>query len=136
MFDVVPALVRQFGGRVWLISKAGHRIERLTWLWLEHHRFFDRTGMLRDHVRFCRKRQDKREHALELGLTHFIDDRTDVLEHLRGLVVRLLLFGAQTEPAPGWAEHVLDWPAVAAALSVGDAEEFGRYVVREPYAVR
>ncbi len=30
MFEVVPELVRAFGARVWLVSKAGPRIERLT----------------------------------------------------------------------------------------------------------
>src|SRR5262245_59446882 len=93
MFDIVPALVRLFGGQVWLVSKAGSRIERLTRLWLAHHRFFERTGMRSDNVRFCRRREEKREHAIALGLTDFIDDRVDVLEHLRGVVPRLLLFG-------------------------------------------
>jgi hypothetical protein len=109
MFEVVPALVGLFGGRAWLVSKAGPRIEALTWRWLDHHRFFERTGMDASHVRFCRRRDEKRAHADELGLTHFIDDRTDVLKYLRGSVSCLALFGVQTEPIPEWVVHVPDW---------------------------
>jgi hypothetical protein len=116
MFEVVPALVRLFGGRAWLVSKAGARIEGLTRRWMDHHRFFERTGMDPSHLRFCRRRDEKRAHADELGLTHFIDDRLDVLTHLRGAVPRLGLFGVQTTPIPDWVVHVEGWPAVGRAL--------------------
>jgi hypothetical protein len=116
VFDVVPALVRRFQGRAYLVSKAGARVEALTWRWLEHHRFFARTGLPAEQVRFCRRREDKRGHAVALGLSHFIDDRADVLGHLRGAVPHLFLFGVQTEPVPPFATHVLDWRAVAASL--------------------
>jgi hypothetical protein len=33
-----------------------------------------------------------------LRLTHFIDDRTDVLHHLEGLVPHRYLFGPQRKP--------------------------------------
>lgn len=129
MFEVVPRLVALFERRAWLVSKAGTRIERLTWRWLHHHRFFERTGLRQDRVRFCRRREDKRAHAVELGLTHFIDDRIDVLEHLQGAVEHLYLFGAQTEAIPTWVRHVPDWPSVADALVLGDDQELGRHVV-------
>lgn len=112
MFDVVPELVQRFGGRVWLVSKAGRRIEDLTRRWLERHRFFERTGMDPGHLRFCRRREDKRVHADDLGLTHFIDDRLDVLSHLRGGVPHLALFGVQTDPIPDWVIHVPAWSAL------------------------
>ena len=135
MFDVVPALVSAFGGRVWLVSKAGPRIEKLTRRWLNHHQFHERTGLRPDRVRFCRKREEKRVHAQALELTHFIDDRTDVLAHLQGLVPHLYLFGVQTGEIPSWTVHVIDWPAVAARFSVGDAQELGRHSLRQPHAV-
>jgi hypothetical protein len=119
MFDVVPRLVDAFGGRVWLVSKAGARIEALTRRWFVRHEFFARTGLREDQARFCRRREDKRTHAAELGLTHFIDDRTDVLTHLRGLVPHLGLFGVQSEPAPEWTVPIADWFAVKRALSRG-----------------
>src|SRR5262245_2571077 len=69
LYDVLPALVRAFGGRAWLVSKAGPRIEALTRLWLAHHRFAERTGLPAANVRFCRRRPEKRAHAAQLGLT-------------------------------------------------------------------
>jgi len=117
MFDVVPVLARLFGGRVWLVSKAGPRIEALTRRWLEHHRFFERTALHPSNLRFCRRRDEKRAHAEELALTHFIDDRVDVLQHLRGAVSCLALFGVQGAPIPDWTIHVPDWATLGRALA-------------------
>lgn len=116
MVEVVSELVQRFGGRVWLVSKAGPRIERLTRLWLDHQGVFGKTGMAAGNVRFCRRREDKRIHASELRLTHFIDDRVDVLTHLHGLVPHLYLFGVQTQATPPWATHAADWLAVRELL--------------------
>jgi hypothetical protein len=116
VWEVVPELVAAFGGRVWLVSKAGARIEGLTRRWLAHHRFFARVGMRAEAVRFCRKRPEKRGHAVELGLTHFIDDRSDVLGALVGAVPHLYLFGVQRAPAPKFATHVADWTVARAAV--------------------
>jgi hypothetical protein len=117
MFDVVPRLVEAFAGRVWLVSKAGARIETLTRRWFVRHAFFVRTGLREEQARFCRRREDKRAHAADLGLTHFIDDRTDVLTHLRGVVPHLGLFGVQAQPPPDWVVSIADWFAVGRALS-------------------
>jgi hypothetical protein len=135
MFEVLPGLVDRFERRAWLVSKAGPRIERLTRRWLAHHRFHERTGLRPDRVRFCLRREDKRAHALDLGLTHFIDDRVDVLVHLRGVVSHLLLFGVQTEAIPDWVTPVLDWRAVAAWFSGGQDDELGRNPLGQPDAV-
>jgi hypothetical protein len=116
VFSVLPQLVDAFHGRVWLISKAGPRIEQLTRRWLEHHSFFERSGMAPNNLRFCRRRADKRTHTDRLAITHFIDDRADVLSHLRGGVPNLYLFGAQTGPSPDWVTPVADWLAVRAVL--------------------
>jgi hypothetical protein len=125
MFEVVPALVRLFGGRAWLVSKAGPRIEALTRRWLLHHRFFERTAMDASHLRFCRRRDEKRGHADALGLTHFIDDRVDVLSYLRGSVPCLALFGVQAGPIPDWVVHLPDWATLGAALEPGDGYRAG-----------
>ena len=70
-----------------------------------------------EHLRFCLRRPEKAEHARELGLHTMVDDRLDVLEHLRGLVPELLLFGEQPAAPPGWVTHVPDWRAVARQLA-------------------
>jgi hypothetical protein len=110
--EAVAQLVDRFEGRVWLVSKCGERVRDKSLRWLDHRRFYEVTGLARDHVRFCRRRPDKADHARALGLTHFVDDRTDVLVHLRGLVEGLFLFGEQKRPAPRWTTPVVDWAAV------------------------
>ncbi|HVH99888.1 MAG TPA: hypothetical protein VM869_14295 [Enhygromyxa sp.] len=95
-FDGVAELVRRFGaGRVYLVSKCGPKIQERSLAWLGHHGFWAATGVDPAHVRFCRERRDKAQHARQLGLTHFVDDRFDVLSHLVGLVDRMYLFGPQ-----------------------------------------
>jgi len=95
VFEVLPALVKHFEGRVWLVSKARSRVEHKSRCWLAHHRFFERTGIHPGHLRFCIERHQKADHCRELGITHFIDDRLDVLGHLDGVVRHRFLFGPQ-----------------------------------------
>ena len=122
-FAVVRDLVTLTGGDVWLVSKAGPRVQKLTREWLDHWRFFAATGMRPDHVRFCKERADKAVHAQKLGLTHFIDDRIDVLHALQPHVPRLFLFGHQRPGAriPGGIQRVMDWAEVRGALGLPPA---------------
>lgn len=113
-FAGVADLVERTGGAAWLVSKCGPVVQAKTRAWLEHHRFWDITGMDRSHLRFCRERKDKAEHARKLGLTVMIDDRPDVLLHLRELVQHCLLFGEQSRTPPDWTTHVHDWADVQA----------------------
>lgn len=109
MFEILPGLVDRFGGRVWVISKCGERIQRRTLQWLERHDFYRRTGIAPGNVRFCRKRADKAVHCAHLGITHMVDDRLSVHGALRGLVPHLYLFGPQPADPPDWVRHVGTW---------------------------
>lgn len=120
-FDVLPRLVELFGGRAWIISKCGPRVQDRTRQWLDHHEFYDRTGLSRDNLRFCRARAEKARHCAELSITHMIDDRIDVHVALRGLVPNLYLFGVQTEPAPDWVAHTVTWSDVENAVEASFA---------------
>jgi hypothetical protein len=115
-FDSLTRLNRSFAGRVWIVSKCGPRIQERTERWLAHHHFFERTGIDPAHLRFCRQRPEKAIHCAELGVTHFVDDRADVLEHLVGLVDHLYLFGTSRAPHGLTAHAVADWPRAEAAL--------------------
>ena len=114
-FEGARILFERFEGRLWLVSKCGPRIEARTRLWLDEWRFYEATGMPREHLRFCRKRPEKRDHAVALGLTHFVDDRLDVLRHLEGAVPHRYRFGParpddvigpQILPVPDWRAAV------------------------------
>lgn len=108
-FDSIARLAELFGGRVWLVSKCGPRVQGRTERWLQAHRFFERTSLEPDHLRFCRERPQKRIHCVELGLTHFVDDKLDVHQAIRDVVDHQVLFGPQRRPAPPFVTAALDW---------------------------
>ena len=90
-----------------MVSKCGERIANRSRAWLQHHEFFQKTGIDPDHLRFCRKRPEKAGICKELGIACFIDDRLDVLEAMVGVVPHRFLFG----------EHS-SWNAVHSAYGI------------------
>lgn len=125
--EAVRALVEAFGpDAVFVVSKCGPKVEDRSKRWLRAHAFGERTGLRSDHVRFCRERPEKAVHCRQLRITHFVDDRLDVLEHLAPHVPNLYLFGHQRPGtrAPRWALPVLDWgEALRRILARLDATE-------------
>lgn len=123
-FEAIRSLESHFEGRVWLVSKAGLTTQEKTRLWLEHHRFYEETGVKRENLRFCRKRHEKAIHSEELGLTHFIDDRLDVLRHLRFTTKNLYLFGEQKPglKMPEWVSSTPDWKTALRLIITDDLD--------------
>ena len=113
-FEVTKQLVELFSGDVWIVSKCGPSVENKTKGWLKHWKFYDETGLDRANVRFCRERHHKARICKQLGITHFVDDRLDVLQPMIGIVSNLYLFGEQREgtDCPEWATPVGDWRAL------------------------
>lgn len=128
-FSNIPLLVKAFSDQVWLISKAGHNVQRKTRLWLQHHRFYERTGISANRLRFCLKRHEKADHCRAVQITHFVDDRMDVLSHLRGIVPKLYLFGEQPrlKKIPSWVTHTLNWDETLKVIleDIGSPSFFG-----------
>jgi hypothetical protein len=114
-FDALARLVPRFE-QVWLVSKCGERVQRHTRQWLDHHRFATRTGIPREHIRFCLRRPDKAVHCAELRITHFVDDKPDVHRALDGVVPHRYLFGPQRTPPPAGVRPTLTWAAAEAAI--------------------
>lgn len=116
-FEGLAALVDSvFHGRVALVSSCSEDAERKTWDWFEHFDFYHRTGVRRENVRFCRLRPEKAAICAELGITHFVDDRSEVLSHLAALELLYLFAPSAAEleaasalprrviPVAGWSE--------------------------------
>lgn len=119
MDGCVPAigrLVTLFGGRVWLVSKCGQRVQDRTLRWLDGHDFYDRTGLDRTHVRFCLARPDKRVYCVDLGLTHFVDDHPEVHAAIRGTVRYQYFFGPQSAPVPAYGIAAPAWREAEALI--------------------
>ncbi|KAB1934526.1 hypothetical protein F8271_23075 [Micromonospora sp. ALFpr18c] len=88
-FDALAALGPAFD-EVHLVSKCGEATEQRTRKWLAHHDFAARTGIPVERVHFCRTRPDKAPIARRLGLTHFVDDKLEVLGYLESVPHRYL----------------------------------------------
>lgn len=78
----VKELFGRFNGQVCLVSKCGGIVQAKTRHWLSHHNFYALTGVDPGHVFFCEKREGKAPICRFLGVTHFIDDRLEVLGYL------------------------------------------------------
>ena len=90
--DGVRALVARFGGRVFLISKCGPLTEARMNDWLEEYGFLASTGLPAANVRFCRSRPEKAPICAELGLSHIVDDRVEILNSMATVVQQRFLF--------------------------------------------
>ncbi len=96
----------RFAGNVYLVSRSGSYGPARTIEWLEHHDFFRRTGIPKDFFFNCSQREEKAGICSKLGITHFVDDRAEVLSHLIGIVPNLYRFRSLDENPEEFA-HVL-----------------------------
>ena len=94
----------RFAEHVFLISKCGPEVEALTVQWLEAHSFFQNSKIPVGNIRFCRERAEKALICEALGITHFIDDRLEVLSHLK-TVPNLYLFQPRPEEVANFTQH-------------------------------
>lgn len=111
-FETIKVLVDHFDQQVWLISKCGPHIQERTRWWLARHQFWRAANMNVDHIRFCRKRHEKAPLCEKLGITHFIDDRADCLDPMRGIVEHRFLFGPQKHEPHDNVCRVMTWADV------------------------
>lgn len=97
-FEAIALQVeRKFGANVFLVSKAGPNTQRKTLQWLQHHDFWNITKVPDGNIRFCLKRREKAAICAELGITHFIDDRLEILSCLETVPNKILFNGTPTE---------------------------------------
>lgn len=89
------------GFEIHVVSKCGPNTQRKTLEWLQHHDFYRRTGMDPQRVHFCRTRPEKAPICTQHGITHFVDDRLDVLDYLTD-VARLFLFQPNAQDEGRW----------------------------------
>ena len=104
-----------------LVSKCGPRTEARTREWLVEAGFLDAIGMPAGHVWLCRQRPDKAGVCAELGVSHFVDDRLEVLSYMPAVAERYLFRPDRDEVAAFVAHlpavHVVDgWPALCAGV--------------------
>lgn len=105
-FDAISSLVAgRFKGNVHLVSKCGKKVQEKTLRWLDHHSFHQLTWVPSDNVHFCLERHQKAGICEKLGITHFIDDRLEVLSHLAS-VDNLFLFRPDPDEVLRYRQHL------------------------------
>ena len=125
MVAIAALRKERFGDAVYLVSKSGEDTERRAREWLVHNAFYDKTGVPPEHVHFCRKRHEKAPICAELGITHFVDDRLEVLTHLDTVPHKFLFQPREAEVAEhedflDQVERVGSWAdALTAILRTG-----------------
>ncbi len=83
---------RRFKKNIHLVSSCSQKMEDLRWTWLGYHKFFDQTGILKENVHFCRTRKEKADICYKYGITHYIDNRLEILFLINTLVNVRILF--------------------------------------------
>ncbi len=119
--EAIPELLELFGGRVHIVSKAGPKVSALTRQWLGVHGVTGDAGIRPDNVHFVRRRPEKHPICERLGVTHFVDDRLDVLGHLTTVEHRYLFTGGLGDhdpppQLPPWVTVVDTWPRLVGLL--------------------
>ena len=105
-YERILQLNEVFHKDIYLISKASIENERRVLLWLEHQKFYQKTGIDRSRISFCRELSGKKDICIGLGVTHFVDDNPRVLSHLVGIVPKLYLFNPGEEELTTSGENI------------------------------
>jgi hypothetical protein len=95
--EAIPNLVVLFEHRVHILSKAGPKIAELTRRWLGSRDVIGPQGINPGNIHLMRKRPEKHPVCERLGVTHFVDDRLDVLQNLTSVEHRFLFTGGLGE---------------------------------------
>lgn len=118
----IMRLRERFGRRLFIVSrinKVKDAVEALQWF--DRHRFFRLTGLAMNNIHFCWKRHEKAAICQRLKITHFVDNRHDVLHHMEGVVPVRILFGPRNPgyevKYPNWGgRYAQSWDEIAAFL--------------------
>jgi hypothetical protein len=118
----VIARVRPRFDNTFIISKCGPKVESKTMAWMRHHDFHNRTEIGETAFHFCRKRPEKVGIAKKLGVTHYIDNRMDIINSMIGTVPNLFLFNPlqRATVTQGPFHIVPSWAAFERLLEVLD----------------
>ncbi len=107
VFEALRALSEvKYTDQIFLVSKCGERIQKRTLAWLDHHDFYKITGIQPNQVHFCLERPEKAGICERLGITHFVDDRLEILSSMQSMKTRYL-FQSRAEEIKKYV-HFLD----------------------------
>ncbi len=87
-----------FGNNIYIVSRVTKIEDSLRLMkWLNDNNFFELTGVLPANVNFCLLREEKAPICKKLGVTHFVDDRPEVLSYMTSVPHRFLFKGIEED---------------------------------------
>lgn len=88
---VIERLVEErFGQKSYIISRVTPEQKVWAQAWLVASQFHEKTGLPARNVEFCVERHEKAAICKRLGITHFVDDRPEVMSHITTVPYRYL----------------------------------------------
>ena len=122
-FRVVKHLIdERFGDRVHIVSRVSPEQEIRARIFVTGAEFQTHLGIPTERVHFCRERHEKGPICHKIGITHFIDDRPEVMVHMPTIVTHRILFNpnqddlAKVKKQLGAILQAKDWLEVEALL--------------------
>jgi hypothetical protein len=92
-FRVIRRLIdERFGERLHIVSRVDEQQEIRARAFVTGHEFQSALGIPLTRVHFCRERHEKGPICERLRITHFIDDRPEVMVYMPTSVIRKVLF--------------------------------------------
>lgn len=105
----IDAIARLSAGKfkreIYLISRDRNGPERVV-AWLKSKNFFERVGIPEGNFNHCFERAGKAPICKAIGITHFVDDRAEILETLAPFVPNLYQFQSLDEDREAFAGKV------------------------------
>ena len=130
VFDAMRGTISICDGHVWIVFKAGSRMQERTRAWLGAVDCFSRAGLDVEHLRFCQQREEKGAICRELGISHFVDGHVHVMQIFRYTVPHAYFFREQGGErfCPPWATSVSNWTEMVLWLRMSLSEDHPRRV--------
>jgi hypothetical protein len=123
-FEVIKAIKPYFND-VYIISKVNSEQKERSLKWIKDVDFFNSTGISPNNLYYCFERRDKAIFVRGLGITHFIDDKAEVLSHLDKDVAKVL-FNPNEDDLTKYKNKLFntwvtkDWLEIANLLDIGN----------------
>jgi NADH:ubiquinone oxidoreductase subunit len=104
---VIARLAKErFSDRVYIVSRVSEEQEIRSRKFVLSAEFAEGTGIPIERVHYCRERHEKAPICKQIGVTHFIDDRPEVLAHMEGIVPFRMCFQGRIADAEEFKEKL------------------------------
>lgn len=90
-FRVIKRILLEISPLAYIVSRVNEEQKTRAINWLYDNDVYAKTGLLKDNVFWCKERHEKGPIVQTLGITHFIDDRPEVMKYLPLDTVKIMI---------------------------------------------